>query len=49
MTFDISLDNDFLHITLSSADGNMAWLLWQYERSEPQKAGHFTGQTGTTC
>ncbi len=34
----------FLHITLSSADGNMGWLLWQYERSGPQKARAVTGQ-----
>ena len=37
------------YITLSSADGNMVGILWQHERSEPQKAGDVTGQTETFC
>jgi len=40
--------NMLLNITLSSADGNMAWLLWQFERSGPQNASRVTGQTATT-
>jgi len=33
-----------LAITLCSADRNSFWLLWQYERSGPQKANTVTGQ-----